>query len=150
MSPGQSFLLVLFLLYLSDCFLLVPRRGFGFLSVSCRGRWWVGLPSSVLGNDRGGLVFAMPLPPLGRAFVSGLWPISLTPEGFTGIVVSCANPGARPVSPSGFVRWKQMKTVGWDGRKLVVNGRDFLKLPSPEVARQYARLLLKLAPEASP
>ncbi|MGI9241527.1 MAG: hypothetical protein ACR2RV_12050 [Verrucomicrobiales bacterium] len=47
--------------------------------------------------------------------------------------------------PSGFVRWSDLKEVGWDGRRLFVNGRTFLKLPSPEIARCYARLLWRIA-----
>ena len=150
MTPDQAFLLVLFLLYLSDCFILVPRRGFGFLSILGRRRWWVNRPSTALGNDRGGLVFAMPLPPLGRAFVAGLWPISLTAKGFTSLVTSCANPGARPAMPSGLISWADVREIGWDGRTLFVNRKTFLKLPSAEIARHYARLLWQLAklPEA--
>ena len=145
MTPGQVFLLVLFLLYLSDCFLLVPRRGFALLSVFRRGKWRVALPSEALGNDRGGLVMTMPFPPLGRAFTVGRWPISLSTKGFTGVVTSCPNPGVRPPLLSEFVSWDALKEVGWDGRILLVNGSRYLKLASPQVASEYSRLLFLLA-----
>ena len=145
MTPGQVFLLALVLLYLADCFLLVPRRGFAFMAPVGRGRYRLGRPSSALGNDRAGLVFAMPVPPLGRAYVAGLWPISLAPHGFASVASSCVNPGLRPAAPSGFVAWRDLKQVGWEGRVLMVNGRKFLKLASPQIAREYARLLRRLA-----
>ncbi len=150
MTPGQVFLLALALLYLSDCFLLVPRRGFAFLNMRARGRWRVALPSTALGNDRGGLVMTMPLPPLGRALVTGLWPISMSARGFTGVVTACPNPGMRPPLRSGVFRWDDLKEVGWEGRDLLVNGRRFLRLASPQVARAYSVLFLTLArtPEA--
>lgn len=47
--------------------------------------------------------------------------------------------------PSGFVRWSELKEIGWDGRMLFVNGGSFLRLPSPEIARTYAHLLWRLA-----
>src|SRR5947199_254181 len=77
MGELESLLLVLALIYLSECLVWVRR---GALAI----RNWRGRnsrivdPGALLGNQRGGFLLANPLPPLGNAFARP--PANLTQE----------------------------------------------------------------------
>ena len=80
MGEFESLLLILTLIYLSECLVWVRRGALVFAS------WWgksfrILHPGTLLGNQRGGLLLANPLPPLGATFISPGFPLSLSPEG---------------------------------------------------------------------
>ena len=61
MSDAQSLLVILALIYVSDCLVWVRRDGIAVV-ITSRGRAIVRRPSSWAGNDRGGLAFTTLLP----------------------------------------------------------------------------------------
>src|SRR5207302_9775862 len=121
MGELQRLLLVIALIYLSECMVWVRRGAFAF------GTWWVRNfhlrhPSALLGNQRGGLLLANPLPPLGTVFVSQLIPLSLSPEGVFAYTSACLNPAGRPWQTAKYVRFEDILEVAVEGRKMLVNG----------------------------
>ena len=61
-GEGQTLLLILVLLYLSECLIWVKRESVAFVSAWGR-RWKLSVPPSWLGNASGGILFLNPLPP---------------------------------------------------------------------------------------
>ena len=80
MSEAQTLLLILILLYLTECLIWVKRESVAFVS-RFGGRWRLTVPPSWFGNAKGGILFLNPLPPVGRVFLSHLSPISISPSG---------------------------------------------------------------------
>src|SRR5262245_6201653 len=80
MSDGQTLFLILWLLYLSDCWIWLGKRSVLFSS-PWRRSWRVAFASQYFGTSEGGLALLNPLPPLGFVFLSSWSPISISPEG---------------------------------------------------------------------
>ena len=79
MTHEETFLLVLILIYTSECFILVRRGALGVRS------WWGGNssisgPSSYFGNESAGLIVLNPLP-FGEVFLCNQIPFSISPDG---------------------------------------------------------------------
>ncbi len=140
MSDLQLLFLVLALLYGWECACWV-RRGSVAFSTWLGGRWRLGHPGMLLGNQRGGLVFAPPLPPLGAFVTANQFPLSLSPEGALAYVSTSVNPGWRPVQTGRFVRFDEIREIATRGNKLLVNGKILLTASSPAYA---ARLVTQL------
>src|SRR5258708_15286249 len=79
MNDLELLYLVLALVYVWECACWVPRGRVVFRTWLSR-RWRLVQPGELLGNQRGGFVFAAPLPPLG--------------------VILCAGPSVRAVPPN--------------------------------------------------
>lgn len=79
-TDGQTLLLILALLYLTECLIWVKKHSIAFVSPWGR-RWRVATPISWLGNANGAMLILNPLPPPGRIFLSHLLPISISPAG---------------------------------------------------------------------
>ena len=144
MGDLESLLLVLAAIYLSECAVWV-RRGAVALH-SYRGRTWhLWHPGTLLGNARGALFLANPLPPLGTVLLAHQFPVSLSPQGMFSFTAACINPGWRPSQPANHLRYADARTITVEGRRLLVNGTLFVKAPSPATARSLAGLLLRLS-----
>src|ERR1051325_2968511 len=125
MGELQSLLLVLALIYLSECFVWLRRGALSF-GTWC-GRSFRSLhPSGLLSNQRGGLILANPLPPLGSVFFCQVFPLSLSPQGAFAYSSACLNPGGRPSQTARFVPFDEIRHVAVEGRKVLVNGDVFL------------------------
>jgi len=98
-GEGETLLLVLILLYLSECLIWVKRESVAF--VSAPRRWHLTKPSSWLGNARGGILFLNPLPPSGRVFLSHLSPVSISPSGVCALNVQTLPSEARSPDQTG-------------------------------------------------
>src|SRR5687767_6612395 len=98
MSDEQTLLAVLVAIYLIDCLFWIPRSGFGF--TNWRGKFWnIRIPSEILGNSRGAIAFANPLPPLGLATRTQPFPILMSPEG---------------IFHRAFLKWSEIKTIAFE------------------------------------
>lgn len=143
MSDLQLLFLVLLLLYGWECACWIRRGAVAF-------RAWVGeekrvweivLPGTLLGNEKGGFVFAHPLPPLGALFVANQFPLSLSPDAFAAYVSTGIDPSGRGAQTGRFFRYDDVHSVQAKGRKLFVNSEFVLKAAYPAL---IARLALKL------
>ena len=140
MGELKSLLLILALIYLSECVVWVRRSALVFAT------WWgknfrILHPGTVLGNQRGGLLFANPLPPLGTTFISTGFPLSLSPEGAFAYSAACLNPAGRPSQTARSFRFEELRDVAFEGGKVLVNGEMFLKAASTISARHWASSL---------
>lgn len=143
MSDEQTLLAVIAAIYLADCVFWIPRNGLGFTR-------WVGAvwnlrqPSTILGNDRGALAFANPLPPLGIATRGAGWTISIMEQG----IGSCAGgnfyAGVRGPQEAFFYKWAQIEKIERDEKKIFVNGQPFATAISEYSARWMAQELVRL------
>jgi hypothetical protein len=143
MGELESLLLVLALIYLSECLVWVPRGAVAF--ASWRGRRFGLRPSGTgMSNQRGGLLLSNPLPPLGTVFIVPNLPVSLAPAAVFAYSSECLDPGGRPWQTARHLPIKEIRKVAADGRKLRVNGELFLKAASTFSARWLAELLRRL------
>jgi hypothetical protein len=139
-GEGETLLLVLFLLYLSECLIWVQRESVAF--VSAWRNWRLATPSSWLGNARGGLLFLNPLPPSGRVFLSHLSPISISPSGVCALNVQTLPSEARsPYQTGDFLPFGKIKDAGVDGSYLTINNERFVKCANAKQARTLASVI---------
>ncbi|HWX21288.1 MAG TPA: hypothetical protein VN578_15415 [Candidatus Binatia bacterium] len=148
MSELDLLFLVLAVLYGWECSWWVPRGSVAFRTWLGR-RWRSAQPGDLLGNQRGGLVFAHPLPPLGTLLVANQFPLSLSPEALLAFVAPSINPGGRPAQTGKLFRFEDIRTIEARARTVQINGEPLLKTPSPNFAEhlvEHLRLLQKLPP----
>src|SRR5881396_3647174 len=129
MGELESLLLVLALIYLSECLVWVPRGALAFSS--WRGiRFGIRFSASWIGNQHGGLLLSNPLPPLGTVFIVPNLPLSLAPAAVFAYSSVCLDPAGRPWQSARHLSFDEVRNVGVDGRKLLVNDEVFFKAAS--------------------
>src|SRR6185503_10134802 len=143
MTDGQTLLLILILVYLSDCLIWVKRESVAFVS-TWGGRWRLRVPPSWLGNSNGGILFLNPATP-GRIFLSHLLPISISPSGICAYNLQTLPSEARSPAQTGkFLPFNKIDTAATDGVYLVVNKGRFAKCATPRQAKTLAQLIREL------
>lgn len=149
MTDGQTLLLVLILVYLSDCLIWMKRESVAFVS-SWGGRWRLTVPPSWLGNAKGGLLFLNPAPPAGRIFTSHLLPISISPSGICAYNLQTLPTEARSPAQTGqYLSFNQIKKAATDGVYLVVNDEKFAKCATSQQAKMLAGIIMELSKTAT-
>ena len=145
MSEGQTLLLILILLYLSECLIWVKRESVAFVS-RMGGRWRLTVPPSWLGNANGGILFLNPLPPAGRVFLSHLSPISISPSGICAYNLQTLPSEARSPHQTGhFLPFGKITRATTDGAYLLVNDERFVKCATARQAKTLAKLIGEMA-----
>jgi hypothetical protein len=140
-GEGQTLLLILILLYLSECLIWVKRESVAFVSTWGR-RWRLAVPPSWMGNAKGGILFLNPLPPSGRVFLSHLSPISISPAGICAFNLQTLPFEARSPYRSGqFVPFSKVKDSRADGAYLIIDNEKFTKCATGKQARALADLI---------
>jgi hypothetical protein len=141
MSEGQTLLLILILLYLTECLIWVKRESVAFVS-RMGGRWRLTVPPSWMGNANGGILFLNPLPPAGRVFLSHLSPISISPSGICAYNLQTLPSEARSPGQTGhFLPFNKITRSTNDGVYLIVNEERFAKCATARQARTLAKLI---------
>jgi hypothetical protein len=144
MSELELLFVVLVVIYGCECTCWLRRGSVAFRTWTGR-RWRVAHPGEVLGNQRGGLVFAHPLPPLGTLLTGNQYPLSLSPDAVLAYVAPSINPGWRPAQTEEVVPFDGIRSVEAGARAVRVNGQVLLKAASPGLAAQLARDLRRLS-----
>jgi hypothetical protein len=140
-TEGQTLLLILILLYLSECLIWVKRQSVAFVSASGE-RYRVAFPRVWLGNANGGVLFRNPLPPAGGLFLSHLSPISISPTGICAFNLQTLPSGARSPNQTGrFLPFSKITHYESDGAYLLVNQEKFAKCATTKQARILAALI---------
>jgi hypothetical protein len=139
MTDLELLFLVLAVLYLWECACWVRRGAVAFQNWF--GRWWIAHPGTLLGNAKGGFIMANPLPPLGTLLIGHQLPVSLSAQGVLAFVSPSVNPGWRPAQSGNWKRWDEIQSIKASGKKLLVNGQEFLRTASPEMALHMAEQL---------
>jgi hypothetical protein len=149
MGELESLLLVLALIYLSECLVWVPRSALAF--ASWRGNAFGLRPAgSWMGNQHGSLLLANPLPPLGTIFIVPDFPLSISPAAVFAYSSVCYNPAGRSWQTARHLALDDVRNVAVDGRKLLVNGDVLLKAASIYSARWLAEWLRRLRKSPEP
>lgn len=144
MSDLQVLFLVLAALYGWECACWLRRGSVAFTTWLGRA-WRATHPGALLGNQRGGFVFAAPLPPLGTLLTANQFPLSLSPETALAFVSTNVNPGWRPSQSGRVLALDAVREARADGKRLVVNGEVWLVASSPSYARYVAARLVQIA-----
>jgi len=140
-TDGQTLLLILALLYLTECLIWVKKHSIAFVSPWGR-RWRVATPISWLGNANGAMLILNPLPPPGRIFLSHLLPISISPAGVCAFTSQTFPSGARPATQTGeFIPFSAITKAETDGAYLTLNGQKFAKCATPKQAKALANMI---------
>lgn len=143
MTEGQTLLLILILVYLSDCLIWVKRESVVFVS-TWGGRWRLRVPPSWLGNSNGGILFLNPATP-GRILLSHLLPISISPSGICAYNLQTLPSEARSPAQTGqFLPFDKINTAATEDVYLVVNNKKFAKCATPRQAKTLAALIREL------
>src|ERR1043166_7497788 len=110
MSDVQLLFLVLALLYVWECACWVSHGTVVFRTWWGR-TWDATQPGTLLGNQRGGFIFAHPLPPLGTLFTAGKFPLGLSPRGVLTVAADGVSLGARSAQDVIFLPWERIDRV---------------------------------------
>jgi len=144
MTDGQTLLLILILVYLSDCLIWVKRESVAFVSI-WGGRWRLTVPASWLGNANGAVMLLNPLPPAGRIFLSHLLPVSVSPSGICAYNLQTLPSEARSPTQTGqFLPFNKIKTAATEGVYLLVNDEKFAKCATAGQAKMLAQLIREI------
>ena len=144
-GEGPTLLLILVLLYLSECVIWVKRESVAFVS-AWGSRWRLAVPPSWMGNANGGLLLLNPLPPGGRVFLSHLSPVSISPSGICAFNLQTLPSEARSPYQSGeFLPFSQIKDSASDGAYLIINKEKFTKCATAKQAHALAKLAGSMA-----
>jgi hypothetical protein len=143
MTDGQTLLLILILVYQSDCLIWVKRESVAFIR-TWGGRWRLRVPPSWLGNSNGGILFLNPATP-GRIFLSHLLPISISPSGICAYNLQTLPSEARSPTQTGqFLSFNKINTAAIEGVYLVVNNEKFAKCATSGQAKMLAQLIREI------
>jgi hypothetical protein len=143
MGELESLLLVLALIYLSECLVWLRRGTIAF--TTWRGTRFGVRPSGTwMGNQRGSVRVSNPLPPLGTVFIVPDLPLSLSPAAVFAYSPVCLDPAGRPWQTARHLSLSDIRNVGVEGRKLLLNGEVFLKAASTFSARWLGELLRRI------
>ncbi len=145
MSDHEQLLVVVAVIYLSDCVFWASRCAVVFRDAFLAGKYRFAHASTLLGSDRGGIVWRNPLPPFGMTLVCPDRPISLTPEHAYAYTSASAVFGGRPDHRGRLVALDEVKSVKVDGKDVRVNGEPFVRGDSHAQARQLAGTLDRIA-----
>ncbi len=143
MSDVQLLFLVLALLYAWECACWLARGSVAFRTWLGRG-WRLAHPGTLLGNQRGGFIFAHPFPPLGTVLSSGPFPFALSPKAILAEDAGSVRPGDGQPQSGRCLLWDQIDSVEARRKKILVNRELLVKAASPILAQQLARLLVEL------
>lgn len=140
-SDGETLLLILALLYLTECLIWVKKRSVAFVS-STGQRWRLAKPIAWLGNANGAMLILNPLPPPGRVFVSHLLPISISPAGVCAFNSQTLPGGSRSATHNGeFVSFSEIKKTSADGVYLLLNGQKFARCATSKQVKALAAVI---------
>jgi hypothetical protein len=143
MSDGELFYLVFTLIYLSECVVWAGRRSVPFVGAFVR-RAKPQRASSNIGSAHAGAVMLNPFPPLGRVYLSELFPLSLTVDGFSTQVGDAPNPGPHAPRIRRQFRWDTMGLIGTEGRRIYIDGERAVDLGTTKEAEAMAAMLRTL------
>ena len=146
MSDLELLFLVLAVIYGWECTCWLKHGGLGVRT--WLGRYWrMVQPSNLLGNQRGGLIFAHPLPPLGTLLASSPLPVALGRDS-----AWLENPGARSPARRLF-SYEELAGAKVAGKKVLLEGEVLARASSAVAALAIVkdlRWLSGLAPAQRP
>ena len=143
MTDGQLLLLILWLVYITDCFVWYNRHTVVF--ITWWGRKWRALTASPrFGLASGGISLLNPFPPLGQIFIAQALPLSLSPDYVVAFNSQSFSSTERPLQNGTVLAIDELSEVEVRDNDLFLNGTPFCKFRNPLLARPVAELLKRL------
>ena len=143
MTDGQLLLLILWLVYITDCFVWYNRHTVVFLT--WWGRKWRALTASPrFGLASGGISLLNPFPPLGRIFIAQALPLSLSPDHVVAFNSQSFSSTERPPQNGMVLAIDEISESEVRENDLLLNGTPFCKFRNHLLARQVADFLKRL------
>lgn len=140
MTDEQSLILVLFLLYFVECIVWIPRNSIAVMA-SFRSTWRYFFPSVNLGNAQGGFLLLDLFPTLGTVFQAQPWPISLSSQGVCSYISQSLTEMGQPKQIAKLFRYEDIQNIKFLGRKILINGKLFVKCVSERAASYLTNLI---------
>jgi hypothetical protein len=149
MSDGSLLLLVLWLLYLSECLLWISRHSVVF-AAPWSWNWSAVTAGEVLGSASGSPRLLNPFPPLGRMHKVELLPVAISPTHIASFNAQTVSPAGRPGQPGGVVDIDAIRSVTVRDSELLINGHRFAKIANRDLRASLATLIegLRARPES--
>ncbi len=145
MTDSQLLFLVLWLLYLAECWVWVRNGGTAFSGWGLRAGGWA-TAGALPGNAKGGILILNPLPPLGEVFLAEMPQFTLSPDELRrGGIEHLDRPAAG--GPDAASRsLDRIRQVSHAGRDLRLDGKLFATLADEAEAGRWSALLTRLLP----
>lgn len=148
MTDGQLLLLILWLVYITDCFVWYNRHSVVF--VTWWGQKWRALTASPrFGLASGGISFLNPFPPFGRIFIAQALPLSMSPYHVVAFNSQSFGSTERPLQREMVLAIDDISAVEVKDNDLFLNGSPFCKFRNLLLARHLADFI-KLLHTSSP
>ncbi len=139
MSDAETLLAIVAAIYLSECSrwlrhdVTVFRAMFG-------STWRAVWPGTVIGNPHGGFIFLNPIP-LGAAYATQAWPLSVSSYGVYGYTAQVLHPFDRCEQSQYLCGWDDIRSVDASGKDLFVNDERIARCATPRAAKVLAQTL---------
>lgn len=134
----------LLLLYLSECVLWMSADSVAFVTHPLSGGRAV-FPSRLAGNQKGGLAFLNPLPPMGTSYLCQSSPLAFSPEHIISFEYQSLVPSDRPSEIANVTRYDDVKGLTSRGVEVLDNGRRLAKAQSQPAAQKLVENIKELA-----
>ena len=143
MTDEQHLLIIMCALYLLECVKWIPKNSFVFKSHNGF-RFHLSVPGTIFGNDKGGLVFFNPLPPLGIYINCYLNSISISPDAIFSYISLSFEKNARWYQSERLKPLDKINTVEVHNRGIQINNENFAICQTTFIALRLMRLIKKL------
>lgn len=144
MSEVQFLFVVLGVLYAWECACWLRCGVLAFTTWTGR-HWRLQHPAILLGNQRGGFVFAAPFPPLGTIHTANPFPFSPSPDGVLLFGRADANPGWHPTQTGRFITWDEASSLRIEGRNLLLRSEKAISASTVTLAQYLLKSLKNLS-----
>lgn len=134
MTEYQELFLIVITLYLIESAIWVKSGQVIFLNNWYR-FWKITYPSPIFGNNYGSILISNPLLPLGKAFITENWPISISPKGIT------TNSITNPQQKNKYLSFSEIDEINANDFILTINKETHIKTHEAE---NFADLIKKL------
>ena len=140
MTEGVTIYVLLWLLYLSECFIWVGKRSVAFVT-RWKKQWHLGTPSSFIATYKGGAVLLNPLCPGTRVAVGSLSPVSISPDGVCAFNAQSLFDAGRAAQTPHYFSFEEIKNCAGQDRSVLINGAPFVECANIAEAQQIADLI---------
>lgn len=143
MTDGQLLLLILWLVYATDCFVWLDKHS--LMMSTWWGRTWKALTASpYLGSSAGGAVILNPFPPFGKFCLTRLLPLSVSPDNVAAYNAQTVAEGGRPPQSGRVFTYDEINSVSTRETEMLINEEVFCDLRHHEAAQCLTRLIEQL------
>jgi hypothetical protein len=143
MTDSQKLILLVVVLYFSDCVTWVNSHVIAFLS--CFGRRWTWRQAGrIIGNSQGGLLWSRLLPPSSMRFLSQITPVSISPQGVVDFVTHAIARDGYAEQSGTALRFEEISSVAHAEHELRLNHRRMVGTCSVELTSRLAHHLQQL------